>query len=69
MGSQTPGPAELGLEPFDRSGYTVVQQGGGDVAVTWQVTRDADGAGLGAYASEQAIDATIATDRNSRATD
>lgn len=52
-----------------RKGYTVTEQGGGTdlldrpISTTWSVVRDSDGAGLGAYASEEEVDAVIAADR------
>lgn len=51
-------------EPFDRTGYTVIEQippGGGQK--TWSVVRDKDGSGLGAYASEETINLAIERDR------
>lgn len=55
---------ETGYEPADRTGYTVVTnpvaEGG---QTTYAVTRDDDGTGIGAFATEQEIDNAIAADR------
>lgn len=60
--------AETADEPYvpgDRTGYTVTEQKGRGVAgqVTYAITRDADGAGLGAYSQQPEIDEIIAEDR------
>lgn len=49
----------------DWTGYEVVMQGGDGVEISWAVTRESDGTGLGAYASLDAVDAVIAGDRSS----
>lgn len=52
----------------DRDGYKVIKQGGGEdfmgrpVDVTWAVVRD-DGVGLGAFNTQEEVDAIIAHDR------
>jgi hypothetical protein len=44
----------------DRDGYTVTEQGGGAVQVTYAVTHDESGVGLGAFVDDAEIDAAIA---------
>ena len=52
------------------SGYTIQEQGGTDLfgrpaQVTYSVTRDSDGVGLGAYATEEDVERVIELDRAS----